>query len=246
MLISPLVREGSEPPFYVVPSAGTTPLSLFKMARSLSCGRPVYSFAFAGMSDDEAPHGSVEEMASAYVGEILDMQRTGPYYLGGHCFGGTVAFEMARVLEADGHEVAVLALLETMAPEAGEAGHGEVEVGRSATAPPEDKGRANRIIDDQLHRRLERLPPGLGERFARFYDRQVQLRARYCPPPIQTGIVLLRTSTFPETLFRRWRYLTTSGFTDRILPGDMFSILSPPHVEKLGRHLDELLGPAGR
>jgi thioesterase domain-containing protein len=41
------------------------------------------------------------------------VQPSGPYYLGGYCFGGTVAFEIAQQLHAAGERVDLLLLLDT-------------------------------------------------------------------------------------------------------------------------------------
>ena len=43
-------------------------------------------------------------------------QKSGPYRLGGHCFGGLIAFEMARQLTAQNEEVELLAIVNTPAP----------------------------------------------------------------------------------------------------------------------------------
>ena len=51
-------------------------------------------------------------MAARYVETIRAFQPVGPYHLGGYCFGGNVAQEMARQLEAQGESVALLALLD--------------------------------------------------------------------------------------------------------------------------------------
>ncbi len=48
---------------------------------------------------------TIEEMASLYVKEIRRMQPHGPYYLGGYCMGGTVAYEMAQLLRAKASEL---------------------------------------------------------------------------------------------------------------------------------------------
>jgi aspartate racemase len=58
----------------------------------------------------------VEEMAAHYLREIREVQSVGPYLLGGYCFGGKVAFEMAQQLCAQGEEVALLALIDAFAP----------------------------------------------------------------------------------------------------------------------------------
>ena len=54
------------------------------------------------------------------------VQPDGPYQLGGWSFGGLVAYEMAQQLRAAGADVALLALLDTVAPGAqARAGLGE-------------------------------------------------------------------------------------------------------------------------
>ena len=50
-------------------------------------------------------------VASRYLTEIRAVQPTGPYRLGGWCFGGVVAFEIAQQLHEQGEEVEFLALL---------------------------------------------------------------------------------------------------------------------------------------
>jgi len=50
------------------------------------------------------------------VSVVVDTQPEGPYYLGGASFGGLVAFEMAQQLHAMGHQVGLLALLDTPGP----------------------------------------------------------------------------------------------------------------------------------
>jgi hypothetical protein len=52
-------------------------------------------------------------MASHYVREIVTLQPSGPYRLGGYCLGGTIAFEMAQQLQAQGERVDLVAMLDT-------------------------------------------------------------------------------------------------------------------------------------
>ena len=54
-------------------------------------------------------------MAAHYVSKVRAFQPSGPYCLGGYCFGGNVAQEMARQLEAQGERVTLLALLDCAA-----------------------------------------------------------------------------------------------------------------------------------
>jgi aspartate racemase len=61
---------------------------------------------------------TIEEMAAHYIQEIRAFQPEGPYLLGGLCFGGKVAFEMAQQLQAQGQEVALLVLFNTFTSDA--------------------------------------------------------------------------------------------------------------------------------
>jgi hypothetical protein len=58
----------------------------------------------------------IEDGAAELVRYLREIQATGPYYLAGLCIDGVVAYEMARQLVAQGHEVAMLALLDAPSP----------------------------------------------------------------------------------------------------------------------------------
>jgi thioesterase domain-containing protein len=63
-------------------------------------------------------HTRIEDMARYYVEEIRKRQNKGPYFLGGLCAGGLIAFEVARQLEGHGEEIRHLALIESAPPKA--------------------------------------------------------------------------------------------------------------------------------
>jgi thioesterase domain-containing protein len=54
--------------------------------------------------------------ALRFLDETVRIQPRGPYRLGGHSFGGHVAYEMARILHERGETVEFVALLDTYAP----------------------------------------------------------------------------------------------------------------------------------
>ena len=61
-------------------------------------------------------HTRITDMAAHHVRQIRRIQPRGPYILGGLCAGGTIAFEMALQLEARGHCVGLVALLDAADP----------------------------------------------------------------------------------------------------------------------------------
>jgi len=84
------------------------------LARHLGPDQPFYGLQSQGLDGKSAFLTSIEEMAACYVKEIRGLQPKGPYFLGGYCMGGTIALEMAQQLRAQGQEVAILALMDTL------------------------------------------------------------------------------------------------------------------------------------
>lgn len=59
---------------------------------------------------------NVATIAQKYVDSITQYQQTGPYYLCGESFGGIIALEAAKLLEARGETVKLIAMLDSNAP----------------------------------------------------------------------------------------------------------------------------------
>jgi len=60
---------------------------------------------------------SIHELALKYVNYITEIQPKGPYYLAGWCIGGTIAFEMANILEKRNESINYLGLFNSIAPQ---------------------------------------------------------------------------------------------------------------------------------
>ena len=242
-LLIPISEGGNLPPFFVVPSAGATPLSLIRLARCLG-PRTVFSFVFSGLDAGREPHRSVEEVASANVAEIKSVQPAGPYFVGGHCFGGTVAFEMATQLEASSDHVALLSVLESVPPRSEMAPEGPDGAGRldPSTVLGAEVERFAQLTFGQLGKQLSRLPPKHAKRLTDFTLNQVKMDTEYCAKhPIASPILLFRTSTHHDMIFEDWNCFTFDGFSQVIVPGDAFSMLGSPHVNTLAAELDKAL-----
>lgn len=112
----PLQPHGGETAFFCVPPAGKTALVLADLAGHFAPDRPFYGLQHLGMNTDEEPHDRIEEMAAYYLQSVREAQPEGPYYLGGLCFGGIVALEMALQLRSAGESVACLAILDSLQP----------------------------------------------------------------------------------------------------------------------------------
>ena len=112
----PVQPGGRSRPFFYVAPFLITSLSFANLARSLGRDQPFYVLQPQGMDTDDPVHDTVEAMATHYVRELRSVQATGPYLIGGHCAGASVAFEMARQLQADGERISLLALVDAEPP----------------------------------------------------------------------------------------------------------------------------------
>jgi thioesterase domain-containing protein len=103
--------KGTRPPLFLVHGVGGGMLwGYSNLARELGTDQPIYAFKSRGM-DGRPEWPAIEQIAGNYVRDLRKFQREGPYYIGGYCFGGNVAYEMARQLTAAGCEVAPLLLM---------------------------------------------------------------------------------------------------------------------------------------
>lgn len=109
--IVPITSNGAKPPFFCVHGLGGGVLGYSELARKLGPDRPFYGLQALGLYGEE-PHRQVETMAAYYVKAMRQVQSRGPYYVGGYCYGGIVAFEMARQLESAGEPVGGVAIFE--------------------------------------------------------------------------------------------------------------------------------------
>lgn len=106
--VSPLVpiqTTGSEPPLFLVSDVLGRVLGYAGLVRHLGADQPVWGLQSMAGAD------SIPSVAARYLAEIRRVQPTGPYRLGGWCFGGVVAFEMAQQLHERGEGVGLLALM---------------------------------------------------------------------------------------------------------------------------------------
>ena len=74
-------------------------------------------FAIYGIQDpsifsDKIIFSSLTQMAELYLQEIKHIQPTGPYYLLGYSYGGTLAYEIANLLHQQGDKVEFLGMID--------------------------------------------------------------------------------------------------------------------------------------
>ena len=84
---------------FIIHSANFGSEFFFYLAEQLKDDYSVYVIEPYNLNHMESPLTSVEEFAQKYIKMIKTIQPEGPYYLGGFCFGGSIAHEMSIELK---------------------------------------------------------------------------------------------------------------------------------------------------
>jgi thioesterase domain-containing protein len=109
------VRHGeNRPPLFLVHGVGGGMLWGYNnLADYLDGERSIYAIKCRSSRGLPEP-ATIEEMAADYVAEVNEVYPHGPFHLGGYCFGGNVAFEMARQFRQQGREVGAVVLFNSV------------------------------------------------------------------------------------------------------------------------------------
>jgi thioesterase domain-containing protein len=112
--VVPIQSSGRRPPLYLVHEIFGGTQCYDALAQALGPDQPLYAFRSA--SEDAEHACGIEEMASIYVRDLKAFDPGGPHLIGGYSFGGLIAFEMARQLEAESQNPALVVMLDTFLP----------------------------------------------------------------------------------------------------------------------------------
>jgi amino acid adenylation domain-containing protein len=108
-----LIRAGEGgPPVFLIHDAFGETLLYRNLALRLDGRHPVYGMHPRALPGLPMAHTRIADMAAWYIARIRSVQPHGPYFLGGLCAGGVIAFEIALQFQAQGDEVALVALID--------------------------------------------------------------------------------------------------------------------------------------
>jgi amino acid adenylation domain-containing protein len=262
------LRAGNgQPPLFLVAYAGGDVLPYRDLAESLKDGLPVIGLLAPGVDRRTPPLASVEALATHYVEEIRASQPNGPYRLGGFCFSGLVAFEMARLLLEAGEEVSLLALIDTYPyqPRRRKRRFGQVRTkSRSVRDAPLGGGETlvSKVIAGLSRRLYIATYFTVGPRLYEFLEsrhlahliprRPLNLvlvtsnlaRRRYVPSPLDVHVEFFRAQTAPDSRPTPFDAFARQGVTLRpIVAADINHerMMHNPHVRSLAVELDHAL-----
>ncbi len=262
-----LQARGSRIPFFCIPGADENPYYFLDLAKRLGQDQPFFMVRDPRPLQDRGVY-SVEEHAALYCSAIREMHPEGPLLLGGHCYGGILAFEAARQLMGAGRDVRLLVLFEVPTP-----GYPKVarhwkkylrqsaglvsSFARGQASATWFQARSHAGVLKQLFRRkrqafARRVLVSAGMQKAIEPVESINFRNHgagraYVPAKLTCNVVhFLAADERHSTLILDdprlgWRDMVGAGFSARKVPGIADGIFKPPHVAELASQLRELL-----
>jgi thioesterase domain-containing protein len=244
---------------FCIPGGGGPALALRALADAVD-GHPFYGIQAHGLEESTRPDRTVEAIAVRNIAALRAIQPHGPYALGGHSFGGLVAFEMACRLRAVGEPVDLLALLDAAAPRprtwqdgwsrrmrhlravraSGSLGVGYPAVSAVRGSLASVRAGYDRVRADAVAATAGRLTRHGLAQYSAFYELHVVAARRYRPTATFDGDVLVLRAEGTDDL--GWSRYATGRVTVVEVPGDHLSLLRPPAVTEVGRQLAARLG----
>lgn len=141
------LRKGSKEHFFLIHDGDGETLLYVNLANRLPSGISVTGIEPRSLPNIPLAHTSIDDMANYYVELIKQKQSVGPYYLGGMCAGGLLAYAVAEKLLQAGDKVGFVVALDAAMPNA------RRKFGHAA------KARMGRV--KQLSEEAKRLSPSL-------------------------------------------------------------------------------------
>jgi oxalate---CoA ligase len=262
-----LQPNGSRIPFFCIPGADENPYYFLDLARGLGQDQPFFVVRDWRPLQDRGVY-TLEEHAARFCTAIRTMRPEGPYLLGGHCYGGILAFEIARQLVAVGQNVALLALFEAPTPGYPKiVRHWRKYLRQSATLVsgllrgksviPWEQVRSHFVVWRMLFWRKRQAVTrrvlvsthkhAVIEPSERIESRNERAGRAYIPGKLTCNVVpFLAADEFHSTLILDdprlgWGDVVGDGFSVRKVPGTADAIFKPPNVSELGLQLRSLL-----
>ena len=111
--VFPIQPGGTRPPFICL---GAGPYFL-PLARQLGSDQPLFGVDLTQLETDRLPVPvRLRDIAAHVVKAIREFQPNGPYFLGGWCLYGLLMYEVAQQIIADGGDVALLVMIDSIDP----------------------------------------------------------------------------------------------------------------------------------
>lgn len=258
----PIQPAGSKPPFFCVGVSIGGGFFYRPLAQHLGIEQPLLGVQFDRSLVDQlhVPY-ALDELAAYMVRAIREQRPQGPYFLGGFCDHGTLAYETARQLLNQGQAVALLVLFDARNP-AYSNGRRNGQLWRRVPFHLQklrqlERAEACRYIGVRLKPLWQAVRGNAGDLFKEIRARrkvvrltdleQIFTRAleRYQPKPYPGRVALFRADTKSDEALSGWRDVITGSVELHDVAGNHMGMFFDPYVNHWASRLAACMDKAG-
>lgn len=258
-----LLKDGDDrPPLYMIAGGHRIVLEIIALSQATVHGGKTLGLQAPGLEGETPAFETVEEMAARFIAH-LGGDPDQPVNIVGYSFGGEIAFEMARLLQARHRKLGLIGLIDTgiaerhwplpmrlhylasgtlsrvraltRAPKGG-----RVEAFRSLVRPFINRVLGAFSYDPTFSESYE---PELDPRIKVVKDLAIQAHERYAPRPVDFPVVLFKSSRAHSDLADRVKMWRPSVRKLEIVEvgGSHTTMVLPPHVQGLAAEISARL-----
>lgn len=250
--------EGSSVFFLIHPSGA--PVSFYKdFTNSISEDLTVYAIQSPFLTEPYRCLNNMIEIRDIYLNYIKDIQKNGPYFIGGASFGGAAAHAIASKLLKDGEEIQLLFMIDTPGPlQKRNATITEIELfayvfGLEINFQKMEECFFENCLEFQIEylknsRLYKKLRLFSLEKLITIFNvfkDNLYAQQNYKPECIPVEIVLFsateRNDFHPEYSAEAWMKYTNVGLKNINIPGTHLSINQLPRVKCIVNYLEQTL-----
>ena len=252
----PIKQGNAQPILFAVHNLGYGLEFYLPLAKHLQADVSLYGLSSSFDDDADKPHfRDIVKSAAYYARDLQKIQPEGPYHLLAVSFGGVIAYEIAQILVAQGHEVEFLGLVDTYCPQQ-----------NAVYQPPSVKDRAlshlkkirtkglkhifqrvqwraNTVMDNVRYElyKIDWLRENFVDRTSRSYGltqyiqekkEHQQVNQGYTIRPYPGKVSMFRAADDADSKLD-WQDLAESGLSIYDIPGEHLEILQEPTVQIL-------------
>lgn len=239
----PIQTNGDRIPFFCVHGHLGEVLNFGRLSRLLGNDQPFYALRSTGETQDD-----IRAVAAKYIRCMHMIQPHGPFFLGGYCYGGVVAFEMARQLLAGNQQVGLLALLDNMPADFVPLTHrGSARKHRRHLRKLRIAFHRENLRNLSVGKKVHYVATLTGRRLRSlfFHSRDDFSVGNYIPEsfPGQVDVFVPRETVhlYSGNYQRDWGRLAVGGVTMHVVEGENGAMFTEPHVRQLAEQLSAVL-----
>jgi thioesterase domain-containing protein len=195
--------------------------------------------------DDVNPELTIEDVAMKYLNKIRKVHPEGTVNIAGWSIGGTIVFEIARLLELSGEETGILALIDSKPPKSKSTGHDGYSDELDRLAGEIDEINLKDLSDIELNKLIPenfvKVIPGFQKMDKKdilnfFYSMRTYSKAalKYQPSnKIKTQVHYVKANRSVIDDENTWNLHTENKVKFYRMEGDHFSIFEKPNIDEL-------------